>query len=150
MQYIDTGILNYLLGIQADLIGIKDLSDFMRGKIVQHIVSQEMISSKMQFNYKPFFWVREQLNANAEIDLILSHKNKIYPIEIKSGTKGRLRSLMQFMDESTLDIGIRLSANYFSKEEAKTIKQKEFILLNIPYFHAAKLELYVEVGCLGL
>jgi predicted AAA+ superfamily ATPase len=150
MQYIDTGILNYLLGIQADMIGIKDLSDFMRGKIVQHIVSQEMISSKMQFNYKPFFWVREQLNANAEIDLILNYKNKIYPIEIKSGTKGRLRSLMQFMDESTLDIGIRLSANYFSKEEAKTIKQKEFTLLNIPYFHAAKLELYVELGGYGL
>jgi hypothetical protein len=144
LQYIDTGILNYLLGIQADLIGIKDLSDFMRGKIVQHIVSQELIASKKQFNYKPFFWVREQLSANAEVDIIISFKNKIYPVEIKSGIKGRLRSLMQFMDESTIDTAIRLSANYYLKEGAKTLKGKEYTLLNIPYFHASKLEKYLE------
>jgi hypothetical protein len=136
--------LNYLLGIQADLIGIKDLSDFMRGKIVQHIVSQELISAKKQFNYKPFFWVREQHSANAEVDIIISFKNKIYPVEIKSGTKGRLRSLMQFMDESTIDTAIRLSANYYLKEGAKTLKGKEYTLLNIPYFHASKLEKYLE------
>jgi len=144
LQYIDTGVLNYLLGAQADMIGLKDLSDFMRGKIIQHIVSQELISTKKQFNYKPFFWVREQLNANAEIDLIYAYKNKIYPIEIKSGVKGRLRSLMQFMDESSLDIGIRLSANYYSKEDAKTLNNKAFSLLNIPYYHISRIEKYLE------
>jgi len=58
--------------------------------------------------------------------------------------------MSSFNFSCSIGIGIRLSANYFSKEEAKTIKQKEFTLLNIPYFHAAKLELYVEVGLLGL
>jgi hypothetical protein len=144
LQYIDTGVLNYLLGAQADMIGLKDLSDFMRGKIIQHIVSQELISTKKQFNYKPFFWVREQLNANAEVDLIYAYKKKIYPIEIKSGVKGRLRSLMQFMDESSLDIGIRLSANYYSKEDAKTLNNKAFSLLNIPYYHISRIEKYLE------
>jgi hypothetical protein len=35
-------------------------------------------------------------------------------------------------------------ANYYLKEEAKTLKGKEYTLLNIPYFHASKLEKYLE------
>lgn len=143
LQFLDSGILNYLLGIQAELIGIKDLSDFMRGKIIQHIVSQELISIQTNFHYKPFFWVREQLGSNAEIDVIYSFKNIVYPFEIKSGAKGRLRSLMQFMDESELDAGIRLSANYFSEENLHTTQYKTFKLLNIPYCHGTKIDAYL-------
>jgi hypothetical protein len=144
LQYLDTGLLNYLLGIQSELIGVRDLSDFMRGKIIQHIVSQELISVQTNFHFKPFFWVREQLSANAEIDIIYIDKNKVYPVEIKSGVKGRLRSLMQFMDESELDLGIRLSANYFSVEKVNTINQKPFKLLNIPYYHGTKISEYIS------
>ena len=144
LQFLDSGLLNYLLGIQAEMIGLKDLSDFMRGKIIQHIVSQELISTQTDFHYKPFFWTREELGANAEIDIIYSHKNKVYPIEIKSGAKGRLRSLMQFLDESELNIGIRLSANYFSAEDTFTTNNKAFKLLNIPYYHGTKLAEYLD------
>jgi hypothetical protein len=144
LQFLDSGILNYLLGIQAEMIGIKDLSDFMRGKIIQHIVSQELISTQTNFHYKPFFWTREELGANAEIDIIYSYKNKVYPIEIKSGAKGRLRSLMQFLDESELNIGIRLSANYFSAEDAFTTNHKAFKLINIPYYHGTKIADYLD------
>lgn len=143
LQYLDTGLLNYLLGVQADLIGVKDFSDFMRGKIIQHIVSQELIASQKQFNYKPFFWVREQHNSNAEVDIVYVYKNKTYPIEIKSGTKGRLRSLMLFIDESPLNIGIRLYSNTYSKEAVETLTKKPFQLLNIPYYHVTKIDEYL-------
>ena len=146
LQYLDTGLLVYLLNIQADLIGLKDLSDFMRGKLIQHIVSQEFITQQKDFHYKPMFWVRENHNSNAEIDNLFIGKDFVLPIEIKSGHSGRLRSLMQYIDEANIDRGIRLSANSFSKENIKTLAQKPFTLFNIPYYHATKIDDYLKLN----
>lgn len=38
----------------------------------------------------------------------------IYPIEVRSGKTGRLKSLHVFMDEKKCDIGIRISQHQFS------------------------------------
>lgn len=145
LQYLDTGLLVYLLNIQADLIGIKDLSDFMRGKLIQHIVSQELMVQNNDFQYKPLFWVRENHNSSAEIDNLYIGKDFILPIEIKSGHSGRLRSLMQFIDEAQVNQGIRLSANHFSVENIQTLSQKSFKLYNIPYYHALKINEYLKL-----
>lgn len=145
LQYLDTGLLVYLLNIHADLIGIKDLSDFMRGKLIQHIVSQELFVQNNDFQYKPLFWVRENHNSNAEIDNLYIGRDFILPIEIKSGHSGRLRSLMQFIDEAEVNQGIRLSAHHFSVENIKTLNQKSFKLYNIPYYHAIKINEYLKL-----
>jgi len=144
LQFLDTGILVYLHNIQSELIKLKDLTDFMRGKIIQHIVSQELIAMQQQIDFKPLFWVREADNSNAEIDNLYIGKDFILPIEIKSGQKGSLRSLMQFVDEAPISKAIRLSANLFSREETYTLKNKSFKLYNIPYYHATHIEQYVE------
>lgn len=144
LQYLDTGLLVFLLNVQSDLIGIKDLSDFMRGKLIQHVVSQEFIALQKDFQYQPLFWVRENYNSNAEIDNLYIGNDFILPIEIKSGHSGRLRSLMQFIDEASINKGVRLSANLFSVEEIKTLNQKAFTLFNIPYYHATKIKEYLN------
>ncbi len=89
--------------------------------------------------------MREQHNSNAEVDIVYVYKNKTYPIEIKSGTKGRLRSLMLFIDESPLNIGIRLCSNTYSKEAVETLTKKPFQLLNIPYYHVTKIDEYLKL-----
>jgi predicted AAA+ superfamily ATPase len=145
LQYLDTGLFNYISNIQADLIGIQDLSNFMRGKIIQHVVSQEFIAHQKDFHFKPLFWVRENYNSNAEVDNLYIGKDFVLPIEIKSGKAGSIRSLMQFIDEAPVDKGVRLSGNIFSVEDVKTIAGKPFKLYNIPYYHAVKISEYLEV-----
>lgn len=143
LQFIDTGILNYLIGIQADMITLKDLNSMIKGKITQHIVTQELIADHAELHYRPVFWIRENHSSNAELDLVLESGKRLIPMEIKSGGKGTLRSLMQFIDESPIDIGVRLSPNFFSKEPAQTINKKPFTLYNIPYFHVNKVADYL-------
>jgi uncharacterized protein len=145
LQFLDTGLLNYLLGIQADMIGINDLNSTAKGKIAQHIVTQELIANHAELHFKPLFWTRENRVANAELDLILEANQRLIPIEIKSGSKGSLRSLMQFIDESPVNFGIRLSPNYFSKETTETISKKTFTLYNVPYFHVNKVAEYLSI-----
>jgi hypothetical protein len=144
LQFLDTGILLYLLGVQAEIIRSNDLTAMLQGKIAQHIVSQELIALENSLVYKPHFWVREQDNANAEIDNLLVVNHTVYPIEVKSGKTGRLRSLLQYIDETSSQLAIRLSAAVYSKEQTQTINKRPFELLNIPYYHIAKIRDYLN------
>jgi uncharacterized protein len=69
---------------------------------------------------------------------------KPYPVEVKSGKSGKLRSLHQFVDSSGADLAIRLYGGQFSMDKLKTLSGTPFTLLNIPYYLAGKLADYIN------
>jgi len=143
LQFLDTGLLNYASGITADLIGIKSLDDFYRGKVVMHLVTQEILAQHPSPLYKPHFWVREKANSDAEVDFVLPYDQYLIPIEVKSGESGRLRSLHQFIQLTDLKFAIRLWGNHFSIDEVSTPTGTPFTLMNIPYYQASRVREYV-------
>ncbi|MCA6373933.1 MAG: ATP-binding protein [Cytophagales bacterium] len=144
LQLLDTGLLNQALGLQGEMIGIKDLSDFYRGKVIQHLVTQQVIAIRENPSYKPHFWVRESKDANSEVDLVFQQSQYVVPIEIKSGEQGRLRSLHQFVERSNHPYAVRLDANPLKVEKSVTPAGKEYLLLNLPYYNASKLPQYIQ------
>jgi len=144
LQFLDTGLLNYILGIQFEMIGINDFSDFYKGKIIQHAVFQQVESQIKNLNQKLHFWVREKANSNAEVDLIYQYEKYLIPVEIKSGPQGRLRSLHQFIDSTDHQIAIRLLANTLSVEKVATPNGKPYVLLNLPYYLSTKIAKYAQ------
>ena len=144
LQLLDTGLLNHAMGLQGEMIGIKDLSDFYRGKIIQHLVTQQLIAIHENPSYKPHFWVRESKDANAEVDLVFQYGKYIVPIEVKSGEQGRLRSLHQFVERTNHPYAVRLYANKLKVEKSITPGGKEYLLLNLPYCLANKLPQYIK------
>jgi len=90
IQFLDTGLLNYASSIQTEMIGIKDMNTLYRGYITNHMVIQELIATSDRFGYLPPFWTREKANANAEVDIVIRYGNRLIPVEVKSGKKGRL------------------------------------------------------------
>lgn len=144
LQYLDTGLLNYLLNKQVNMLQVKDFNEFHQGKIVMHMITQELKSTFDTPSFKPNFWVREKSNSSAEVDLVFSSQDKVFPIEVKSGPKGKLRSLLQFMEQSEHPYAIRLLANHFHVEEVKTLSGKQFYLMNLPYFLGSKLPGYID------
>ena len=144
IQFLDTGLLNYAAGTQASMIDVKDLNAFHRGYLVNHMMIQELISQSDRLRYIPPFWTRENANANAEVDLVVDYKNLLIPIEVKSGAKGRLRSLHEYMDRTEHDIAVRLLANVMQIDEGVTRKRKTFTLLNLPYYAVSQLTGYLE------
>ena len=144
LQFIDTGLMNYALGIQIELIGIKDLSSIYKGKIIQHLVTQEFISTFEKPSQQSSFWVREKKTSNAEIDLTYQYGKHIIPIEIKAGKTGRLRSLHLFMDLVDHSYAIRLYNGPLQLDNIQTLKGKPFQLLNLPYCMGCMLPEYVE------
>ena len=143
LQLLDTGLMNYFAGLQAEVFGTSDLNAVYGGKVVEHLVGQELYASQSSMLFKLHFWIREKKQSNAEVDFVLVHKNKVIPVEVKSGASGRLRSLHQFIDRADHTLAVRLYAGKLSVETAVTLTGKEYQLLNLPYYLASRIEYYL-------
>ncbi|NQX37843.1 hypothetical protein SAMN05421820_103155 [Pedobacter steynii] len=144
LQFLDTGLVNYTLGIQLEMLAMDDLNRAYKGAVIPHLVTQELISLQSISAHKPNFWVREKSQSNAEVDLLFTHQDLVIPIEIKSGSTGSLKSLHQFIDASDHPYAIRMYAGTFNIEKAITPSQKPYLLMNLPYYAGTSLPQYVE------
>ena len=140
LHVVDTGLINHVRGLMGQLVYSENISDVYRGIISEHIIGQELLASSHSALHKIHFWTREKKESSAEVDYILPWQGKIIPVEVKSGTIGKLRSLHQFMDQVPHSIAVRIWQGKLSIEKARTIKGKEFTLLNLPFYLAHRIE----------
>lgn len=143
LQFLDTGLINNKLHIQAEMLAMKDLNSTYRGAIIPHMITQELISMNQTKAIKPNFWVREKKQSSAKVDLVIQHNNYVIPVEIKSGKEGKLKSLHQFIDATDHYYAVRMYAGELSIEKHTTGTGKKYLLMNIPYYFGTKLKEYI-------
>ena len=144
LQFMDTGVINYELGIQAEMVTLTDLSNFYKGAIIPHLIMQELISLNTLSDKKLHFWIREKKQSSSEVDMVFTYKDMVIPIEIKSGSDGALKSLHQFVERCKHPYAIRLYAGKFEIVKTKTPGGKPYLLMNMPYYLATKVPEYLE------
>ena len=144
LQFLDTGLLNNVAGLQQEYFLHDDLHAFYRGLLAEHVVGQELLCLQPQSGATLCFWVRNKPQSAAEVDFVLQHSGRVIPVEVKAGKSGRLRSLHQFMDRAPHDVAVRLHAGPLGVEEVTTPNGKRFRLLNLPYSLAALVPRYLE------
>ena len=135
--WFDTGLVNYQAGIRREIIGSTEMVDSWRGHIAEQITAQELLTMEDRVGQHRSFWAKP--NNGAEVDFVFVHNSKLYPIEVKSGTNAHLRSLQSFMDNSDIDIAIRIWSKPYSADRVKTPKGKEFRLINLPFYLIGRL-----------
>lgn len=145
LHVLDTGLSTHRLGVREEMLSLRDLTDARKGVLAEHIVGQELRAASLVDLTHERFWVREKKQSSAEVDYVVQFSGKLVPVEVKSGSTGRLRSLMQFLDMSDIDVAVRLYSGPFSKDSITTMKGKTALLLNVPYYHAAKIEEYLRL-----
>lgn len=138
LLWLDTGLVNYVGGIQKELVNIPDISDAWMGRIAEQIVGQELLSVDSRFSHKRCFWVNGT-GSQAEVDFVIQFDGKMIPIEVKSGHNSRMRSLHQFMDKAPHDIAVRFWGGPFSIDPVVTPRGKRFRLFNLPYYYAGQI-----------
>lgn len=88
---LDIGLLQRLCGLDIPTeLAQENLLAMYRGKLAEQFVAQEMLA---WHNRELYYWARNVRNSNAEVDCLAIQSGKIYPIEVKSGPAGKLRSL---------------------------------------------------------
>jgi predicted AAA+ superfamily ATPase len=94
---LDIGIMQRLCRVPADEeLKNDDLSEMYRGKLAEQFVAQELAAAH---NSEVYYWSREKRGSSAEVDFLVVREGKIYPVEVKSGTQGRLRSLHLLLEK---------------------------------------------------
>ena len=119
----DTGIFQRLLGLElGDMMIQDDFTAINKGNIVELSVGLELIKNTDPFEPAHlYYWHREAQNSQAEVDYVIQPGNEIYPIEVKSGTKGSMQSMYLFMKEKKIMLGYRLSFENFSSMDSVKI-----------------------------
>lgn len=144
LHVIDTGLLNYFSGIQKEMFLSRNITDGKLGRIYEHIVGQELAAKSFSPLHSIAFWVREKNQSSAELDYLYQYNGRVYPVEVKSGTTGTLRSLMQFVDDTQITDAVRVYSGKFRIEFANTAKGKAFRLMSIPFYALPALEKLID------
>jgi predicted AAA+ superfamily ATPase len=114
---LDTGIFQRLLGLQlSDILFSDDFDAINKGAIAEQFVGLELLKSAPCDMYENlYFWTREKDKSQAEVDYVIQRKDKIIPIEVKSGKSGKMQSMHLFLNEKLSEYGIRTSLENFSE-----------------------------------
>ncbi len=88
---IDIGLMQRLNHLPVDVeMRQENLLAIYRGKLAEQFVAQELIAAQ---NSKLYYWARNAPGSTAEVDYLFEYHGKIYPLEVKSGRGGTLRSM---------------------------------------------------------
>lgn len=114
---LDTGIFQRLLGLQlSDVLLSDDFSMVNKGCIAEQMAGMELLKASSCYEQTQlYFWRREALNSQAEVDYVIQRGEKIIPVEVKSGKIGKMQSLRLFMNEKQSEYGVRTSLENFGQ-----------------------------------
>lgn len=141
---LDTGLLNYLAGVQAEYFGDESLNSIYKGVAMEHLIGQSLISQGGEEILPLSYWQRAKKGSTAEIDYVYRHQGKLIPIEVKAGKSGHLRSLLLFMEKSPQSLAIRFYDGEFKEQTIERREGKPFTLLNIPLALVGNLRKYIQ------
>jgi uncharacterized protein len=154
LQLLDTGLVNFISGIEKEVYKSSELTDVYRGKIAEHIIGQELLAMQTSPDNKLIFWLREKKQSDAELDFLVIHKGNVIPVEVKSGSSGKLRSLHQFINlhspadrsgiKQARSLAIRFYSGKLSVNKAITPEGNKFTLLNLPFYLCSKIDEYLD------
>lgn len=144
--FFDIGILAHIAGIK--LMDINDLATGFEGAMAEQFVFQELLACGLPYReQRLFYWIREAKNSNAEIDCLYQIGNRVYPVEIKSGKRGTLKSLHVFLAEKKKSTGIRLNTDLpstgndlIAKVNLPGKEELTYNLISLPLYLAGRLD----------
>lgn len=113
----DHGIFQRILGLELSAyLTEAAFATVNKGNLAEQYVGTEIIKNQSG-STRPqlYYWHREKRGSNAEVDYLLQKNHEILPIEVKSGTQGKMQSLRLFILEKNISIGTRISMENFGQ-----------------------------------
>ena len=115
--FLDTGLFQLNAGLRlADFLVARDTEMLNKGSMAEIFAGLEMIKYESAgVRAQRYYWHREKRGSTAEIDYLYNDHGTILPMEVKSGTSGKMQSMHQFLSERDAPRGIRLSLENFGR-----------------------------------
>ncbi len=95
--FLDIGLFSAMNGFSSDVRVPKNkLASAFNGKMAEQFVGQEL---RAKYGENLYYWSRSQRGSSAETDYLIEKQGEIFPVEVKSGKSGKLRSLHLLLKE---------------------------------------------------
>jgi len=108
----DVGLLCAMGGLTPEiLLKENDLFLEFKGIISEQFILQQLVSQ----SYQAFYWNPE--NARSEVDFVIQKDNIVIPIEVKSVTNLKSRSLRVYFEKYQPKVCIRTSLSGYQKQD---------------------------------
>lgn len=122
-NYLDTGLLLRIL--ELDFGSAKPLTDMIvagseadlvnKGSLAELSVGLELLkASNVRHRYELHYWENLSNGTTSEVDYVIPYDMKVLPIEVKSGTSGKMKSLRLFMQKKDISKAVRTSLENFN------------------------------------
>jgi len=142
--FLDVGLLLAAQGIPPQMVTGAPLELSNRGVLAEQFVGQQLLTLKPGYvDPTLFYWHPPKAEAQAEIDYLFESGSRIYPVEVKSGERGSIKSLHAFMVKKQASLAVRVSSLKPSRQKllAKSGGGRQpFTLLDIPFYLLGRLE----------
>jgi predicted AAA+ superfamily ATPase len=100
----------------GQLLTAERLEQVNKGALAELFVGLELLKSAPgNFPMLLYYWQREKPGSSAEVDYVVQCNADIVPVGVRSGTKGSMQSMFQFLSEKKYEYGIRCSMENFGK-----------------------------------
>lgn len=110
LLFLDIGLMHALSGIYTETAKQKDFTAIYNGAVAEQFVGQELIAyTKPEIKPNLYYWTRDAKSSNAEVDYLIEKNAGIIPIEVKSGAKGMMKSLLMFTQKYNSTIAVKIS-----------------------------------------
>lgn len=115
--FLDIALAQAILGLDLKAWFLNPKEHLVnKGAITESFVGQEFLAySNPRAESDLYYWHRQARGSQSEVDYLLQKQQTIYPVEVKSGPGGTLRSLRTFMESrKNVKEGLRLSIHNYS------------------------------------
>lgn len=137
LNFLDVGLMQNSCGLQPRIGMDEDILQINAGSVAEQFVGQELCAYTDSHRLPAlYFWARDRKSSSAEVDFIVSVDAHIVPIEVKSGSGGRLKSLQIFLREKNSNIGVCISQKALSRD-GNVIHVPLYMIDQIPRLIAA-------------
>lgn len=110
LLFLDVGLATRATQVSVSQLLNDDMILIHQGAISEQFVGQELLAYQdCRLEPQLHYWSRDEVGSQAEVDYLITQESQIVPIEVKSGTTGKLKSMQMLMRERKFPVGIRIS-----------------------------------------
>lgn len=137
--FLDVGLMNHACGTDWRMLERLDGIRFVNeGRMAEQFVGQHLLY-RAGCLAKPnlAYWLREGNKGNAEVDFVVSSGQRIYPVEVKAGKSGSLKSLRELILEKRFGTAVRFDDNPPGLQKVRIENRGqtvEYELLSLPLY----------------
>jgi len=115
LNFLDIGLMQKACGLGIKEWITQGIRMIHSGALAEQFAGQQILAHNHFTDEPLYYWERDQPNSSAEVDYVIEKNQTMLPIEVKSGTEGKLRSLHLFLKEKNLPLGLKISMDNYGR-----------------------------------